>query len=300
MVHTLSELIDLATVIVPMTTASNQKVDNIQMKAGDDSSFEPRVHPPLNTSQADKEEYKEQFKQMNLFMKGTGKNDGGIPDNKKPEWAAINKDLLEIINNATYNSSFYHMLDTFVMKLKLEPKSMIGIGFEGDNNDCTWTKGLLKAFNYLTEKDFDVHVFAVKAMPGKSLLNPKFFSSWRDAVNPSLFKKWHFLIVGDDFVLETKMLKETWTNNVAHIIVNFLSIHFHWNAAGNKFNAGARLMLEQVGVMATTDATMEKIYTDWDTDKTDNMQTFFSHMADTNNVKLETSLDGLFNAVYRN
>jgi hypothetical protein len=105
--------------------------------------------------------------------------------------------------------------------------------------------------------------------------------------------------VGDDSVPETKMFKETWTNNVAHIIFNFLSIRFHWNAAGTKFNAGARLMLETAGLAVTEDTTMEKIYTDWDTDKTDNMQSFIAHVAEKGSIRLESSLNGLFNAVYR-
>ena len=51
MVHSLNALIDLAFTVVTMTTASDQKVENIQMEEGDDNSFEPRVHPPPNTSQ---------------------------------------------------------------------------------------------------------------------------------------------------------------------------------------------------------------------------------------------------------
>jgi hypothetical protein len=299
MVHSLNALLDLAFCIVPMPIASNQKVENIKMKEGDDSSSKPRMPPPSKTSQEDKDTYKEQFKQMKLFIKFTGKNEGGIPDNKKLAWEEANKEVKkEISETPTCNGPFYLMLDMFVENLPCG--SMVGLGFEGDNDDCTWTKALKIAFEYLTiEKGFDVHVFAVKAMPGKSLINPEFFSGWRNAVAPSLFNKWHFLIVGDDSVPETKMFKETWTNNVANIIANLMSIRFHWNKEGNKFNAGARLMLEQVGLTATADATMEQTYTDWDTEKTDDMQAFFSHMADKNNVRLETSLNGLFNAVYR-
>lgn len=297
MVHSVNALIDLAFSVVSMPTAFN-RTEDIQMKEDDDSSFKPRVPPPSKTSQEDKDTYKEKFKQMKLFLKFTGKNNGGIPDDKKAEWDASNKDLLEAIETPTYDGPFFDMLD--VLLSDIEHGSMIGIGFEGDNNDCTWTKALLKAFEYLTEKGFNVHVFAVKAKPSKLLINPDFFYGWRDVVTPSLFKtNWHFLIVGDDADPETKNFKETWTNNVAHIIVNFLSIRFHWNAAGNKFNAGARLMLENVGLTTTTDASMEKIYKDWDTDKTDNMQPFFSHVADTNAVATETSLNGILNAIYR-
>ena len=264
-VHSVNDLIHLAFSVVSMTFASEQKLENIQMKEGDDSSFKPRMPPPSKTSEEDKDTYKEKFKQMKLFIKFTGKNNGGIPDDKKADWDAANKDLREAIKTPTYNGPFFVMLDMLVSNL--EPKSMIGIGFEGDNNDCTWTKALKIAVEYLTEKGFDVHVFAVKAMPSKLLINPDFFYGWRDVIPPLLFEnKWHFLIVGDDKDPETKNFKETWTNNVAHIIVNLLSIRFHWNAAGDKFNAGARLMLEQVGLTPTADATMEKIYTNWDTE----------------------------------
>jgi hypothetical protein len=300
MVHSFNALIDLAFCVMSMTTASNQKVENIQMKEGDESSFEPRVHPPPTTSKEDKDTYKEKFKKMDLVIKFTGKNNGGIPDAKKSDWDAANKDLQEAIDTPTYNGPFFVMLDMLVSNV--EVGSMIGICFEGDNNDCTWTQALLKAFQYLSEKGYNVHVFVVKAYPSKLLINKKFFDSWRNAVKPALFEtNWHFLIVGDDNKPETKMFKEIWTNNVAHIIVNFLSIRFHWNAAGDKFNAGARLMLEMAGLTATTDATIEKIYTDWDTDKTDDMQAFITHVAEKGSplIKLESSLNGLFNAVYR-
>lgn len=301
MVFALNALLDLAFCIVPMSIASNEEVKDTQMKKGDASSYEPRVPPPQKTSQEDKDMYKEKFKQMKLFLKFTGKNNGGIPEDKKADWDAANKDLLEAIEDPTYKSPFYLMLNMLVRDVPIG--SMIGIGFEGDNNDCTWTQAMLNAFEYLTGEGFDVHVFAVKSMPGMQLINPKFFSSWRNvldnAVDPSFFQKWHFLIVGDDTNPETKMFKETWTNNVAHIILNFLSIRFHWNAAGTKFNAGARLMLEQVGLTTTADATMEKIYTEWDTDKTDNMPEFVRHMAETNDIKVESSLNCMFYAVFR-
>lgn len=300
MVYSLNALLDLAFCIVPMSIASNQKVEDIQMKEGDDTSFKPRVNPPLQTSETDKDTYKEKFKQMKLFIKCTGKNNGGIPDDKKADWDAANKDLQEAIHTPTYNGPFFDMVDMLVSNI--EVGSMIGIGFEGDNNDCTWTQAMLKVFEYLTEKGFDVHVFAVKAMPSKLLINPDFFKGWRDVIPSASFEnKWHFLIVGDDNDPETKMFKETWTNNVAHVIFNFLSIRFHWNAAGTKFNAGARLMLEMAGLAATADATMEKLYTNWDTDKTDNMQAFITHVAEncTPLIKLESSLNGLVNAVYR-
>lgn len=298
MVHSINALIDLAFCVMSMTTASKQKVEDIQMKEGDASSTEPRVHPPQKTSETEKDTYKEKFKQMKLLFKGVGKNNGAIADDKKADWEAANKDLQEAIDTPTYNGPFFDMVDMLVGDI--EVGSMIGICFEGDNNDCTWTKAMLKVFEYLTEKGYDVHVFVVKAYPSKLLINKKFFDSWLSVVKPALFEtNWHFLIVGDDTNPETKMFKETWTNNVAHIILNFLSIRFHWNAAGTKFNAGARLMLEMAGLAATEDATIEKIYTEWDTDKTDNMQAFISHVAEKGGVKLESSLNGLFNAVYR-
>lgn len=295
----LKALINLAFCIVSMHTASN-KVEKIQMKEGDDSSFEDRVCPPPDTSQEEKNTYMEKFKKIKFFFKFTGKNNNGIPDDKKEEWETANKELEEAIETPTYNGHFYEMLDRLVEGVPLN--SMIGVGFEGDSFDCMWTKGLFKAVKYLSEK-YEVHVFAVKSKPSKLLINKKFFDGWRDVVDPSSFEtNWHFLLVGDDVDEDTKMWKEKWTNNVANVIVNFLSIRFHWNAKGDKFNAGARLMLEHAGLTATSDATMEKLYTDWvtdNTDNTDNMQKFIAHIADTNNIKLEASTDGLVNAVYR-
>jgi hypothetical protein len=297
MVHSINALIDLAFCVMSMTTASKQKVEDIQMKEGDASSFEPRVHPPQKTSETEKDTYKEKFKQMKLFLKGSGKNNGAIPDDKKADWEAANEDLQEAIDTPTYNGPFFDMVDMLVGDI--EVGSMIGICFEGDNNDCTWTKAMLKAFEYLTEKGYDVHVFAVKAYPSKLLINKKFFDSWVSVVKPALFEtNWHFLIVGDDTNPDTKMFKEIWTNNVAHIILNFLSIRFHSNAAETNFNAGARLMFEQVGMTPSADSTMEKIYMTLKADNTD-MQELITYMAEKGGVKLESSLNGLFNAVYR-
>lgn len=289
-------------VAIPMDVAANMKPENIMMKEGDKSSVKPRIPPPSPMSKEDIQTYKEKFKEVKLVIKWTGKNGGGIAESQKKKWEETNEILEKSIYTSTFQGPFYDMLNSLVADL---PKNcMIVFVFEGDNNDCNWTGSMLKAIQYLTESGYNVHVIAVKAMPSKLLINPAFFYDWRDEVIKMISKhsfetKWHFLIIGDDSDPQTKMLKEVCTTRVAHVIVNALSVLFHWNSAGDKFNAGARLLLEEI-VKLEDSTTMEQFYAHWDVEKKDDLQEFICATADKEKIRVEQHLNNIFNVVHRN
>ena len=308
MILSLNELFRKAISVVPMSIAYAKKPEDIKMKDDSDETSK-RIPPPSPTSDQDFETYNVFFAEANVkfVMKWTGKNNGGILDDQKNDWEEANKEIEDAIHTSTFTGPFYDMLNKLVSHLPVD--ALIVFVFEGDSNDCIFTQAMLKASHYLTEKGYNVHIIACKAMPSKLLINPAFFKGWSDAVvntmSQSFFDtNWHIVFIGDDSDEITKNDKELYTNMVAHVVVNILSLRFHTNGSG-KFTAGTRLMLEEVKVTPTTDTaedtepTMEKAYKKWAVNNEDNMFNFFSKTAEDNKIAFETSVNGLVNAVHR-